>query len=456
MYAIVDIETTGNYTQRSRITEIAIYVHDGEKVTDTYHTLINPESNIPPYISSLTGITNRMVENAPKFYEVAKTVYQLLDKNIFVAHNVNFDYNFIRQEFKSLGGDFQARKLCTVRLARKILPGLSSYGLGSLAKHLNVNINSRHRAFGDAEATVKIFEILKDYDRDGYIEQSLKKGSNEATLPPNLPRDQYEKLPEVPGVYYFFDAKGKVIYVGKAINIKKRIRGHFTPGSETIRKQNMFRDIHGISYEICGNELVSLLFENHEIRRLWLLYNQAQKRVSWNYGIYLYEDQRGYLRFSISRTSKLGNPAALFKSLNEARSFLRIKTEEFELCPKLTGLQKSPGSCFDYRIRKCSGACIGEEKVASYNKRMKRALQAFTRENLTAAIIGQGRKLEESSVVWIENGKYIGFGFFDSNTDILHSSQLKEYVKHFPDNQDIQRILQSFLRNGKDYRILSL
>jgi DNA polymerase-3 subunit epsilon len=456
MYAIVDIETTGNYTERSRITEIAIYVHDGEEIIETFHSLINPESNIPSYISSLTGITNSMVENAPKFYEVAKTVYQLLENKIFVAHNVNFDYNFIRQEFKSLGGNFQARKLCTVRLARKILPGLPSYGLGNLAKHLNIPINSRHRAFGDAEATVKIFKILKDSDREGCIEQYLKKGSNEATLPPNLPREEYEKLPEEPGVYYFFDARGKVIYVGKAINIKKRIRGHFTPGSETIRKQHMFREIHGVSFELCGNELVSLLFENHEIRRLWPLFNQAQKRISWNYGIYLYEDQRGYQRFSISRTNKSEAAVSLFKSLNEARSFLRKKTEEFELCPKLTGLQASPGSCFDYRIQKCSGACIGEEKVSSYNKRVNRALQSFSQENLTAAIIGKGRNHEESSVVWIEHGKYLGFGFFDSSIEVLHCSQLKEFIKFFPDNQDIQRILHSSLRNGKDYRILAV
>lgn len=456
MYAIVDIETTGNYTQRSKITEIAIYIYDGEKIIDKFHSLINPESTIPPYISSLTGITNQMVENAPKFYEVAKTIYQLLDKKIFVAHNVNFDYNFIRQEFKYLGGDFQARKLCTVRLARKILPGLSSYGLGNLARQLNIEINSRHRAFGDAEATVKIFEILQDSDNDGYIEQSLKKNSYEATLPPNLPKEQFEQLPEEPGVYYFFDIKGKVIYVGKAKNIRKRVKSHFSSGSETTQKQHMFREIHGISYELCGNELISLLFENYEIQRLWPLYNQAQKRISWNYGIYLYEDQRGYKRFSISRTNKSGNPISLFKSQNEARNFLKNKTEEFELCPKLTGLQKSPGSCFDFRINKCSGACMGNEKPARYNKRVNKALRSFSQENLSAAIIGEGRNMEESSVVWIEQGKYLGFGFYDRQTEILHSSQLKGHIKHFPDNQDIQRILQSFLRNGKDYRILTV
>jgi DNA polymerase-3 subunit epsilon len=330
MYAVVDIETTGNYTQRSKITEIAIYVYDGENISEHFHTLINPESGIPPYISSLTGITNQMVENAPKFYEVAKRIYQLLDKRIFVAHNVNFDYNFIRQEFRNLGGDFQAKKLCTVRLARKILPGLPSYGLGNLARHLNIPISSRHRAFGDAEATVKIFEILLKSDRENYIEESLRKNSYEATLPPNLPKEQFEQLPENPGVYYFSDIKGKVIYVGKAKNIRKRVKGHFNPGSETVRKQHMFRDIHGVSYELCGNELISLLFETHEIQRLWPLYNRAQKRISWNYGIYLYEDQRGYKRFSISRTSKAGQPLCLFKTQHEARDFLKSKTEEYK------------------------------------------------------------------------------------------------------------------------------
>jgi DNA polymerase-3 subunit epsilon len=456
MYAIVDIETTGNYTQRSKITEIAIYVYNGEKVTDKFHSLINPESVIPPYISSLTGITNQMVENAPKFYEVAKTIYQFLDKKIFVAHNVNFDYNFIRQEFKYLGGDFQAKKLCTVRLARKILPGLPSYSLGNLARHFNIEINGRHRAFGDAEATVKIFEILQQSDKEGYIRESLKKNYYEATLPPNLPKEQFEQLPEAPGVYYFFDIKGKVIYVGKAKNIRKRVKGHFAPGSETTQKQHMFRDIHGVSYELCGNELISLLFENYEIQRLWPLYNQAQKRISWNYGVYLYEDQRGYKRFSISRTHIAGRPVVLFKSQNEARSFLKSKTDEFDLCPKLMGLQNSPGSCFDYRINQCSGACTGEEKPGSYNKRVNKALQSFSQENLTAAIIGQGRNGEESSVVWIEKGKYLGFGFYENQDTILHSSQLKNYVRFFPDNQDIQRIIQSFLRNAKDYRILSL
>lgn len=456
MYAIVDIETTGNFTGRSKITEVAVYQTDGKRITNTYHSLVNPETNIPPYIEGLTGISNQMVENAPKFFEIAKELYQILDGCIFVAHNVNFDYGFIRQEFKSLGGDFQTKKLCTVRLARKIIPGLPSYSLGNLAKSLDIPINGRHRANGDAEATVKIFQLLLEKDQNGYIEQSLKRNSMEALLPPNLPKEQFENLPENTGVYYFFDQTGKVIYVGKAKNIKNRIRGHFSSGSDTIKKQNLFRDIYGINYELCGNELIAMLYETHEIQRLWPAYNRMQKRVSWNYGIFQYEDRHGYKRFSISRLVKGGTPLLVFISLADARSFIKNKVAEYDLCPKLAGLQKSRGPCFDYQIKQCSGACNGDEPPFRYNKKVNKAIQSFVQDERSIAIIGQGRNHEESSVVWVENGKYLGFGFFNSDMEILHNSQLKEFIKSFPDNQDIQRILKMYRTYHRDYRIIPI
>ncbi len=456
MYAIVDIETTGNYTRRSKITEIAIFIHDGDKIVNQYHTLLNPEMNIPPYIESLTGITNRMVENAPKFYEVAKDIYQMLEGRIFIAHNVNFDYNFIRQEFKSLGGDFKAKKLCTVRLSRKILPGFPSYGLGNLAKQLKIPVNGRHRAAGDAEATVKIFETLLEKDTGGHIEQALKRSSMDGSLPPNLPKRAFESLPEATGVYYFHDQKGKVIYVGKAKNIKKRIKSHFSPGSETSGKQRLFREIHGLSHELCGNELVALLFETHEIQRLWPLHNRQQKRISWNYGIFLYEDQQGYKRLSISRLVKNGPPLMAFRSQAEAREYLRARVREYELCPKMAGIQRSAGACFDHLINQCRGACTGEEQPALYNKRMNKLILSLNHENLSAAIIGNGRHTEESSVVWVEKGQYLGFGFYDNQQEIMHHNQLKDFITSYPDNQDIQRIIRMYLTRHRDYRIVPL
>jgi len=456
MYAVVDIETTGNFTGRHKITEIAIYIFDGKEIVDEYQTLINPETGIPPYISSMTGITNKMVENAPKFYEVAKDILLKLEGHIFVAHNVNFDYNFIRQEFKSLGGDFQSKKLCTVRLSRKILPGLPSYSLGNLAKHLGISINGRHRAFGDAKATVQVLQHLLDNDSEGHVDKALKRNSFEATLPPNLTKEKFLNLPEETGVYYFYDQKGKVIYVGKAKNIKNRMKSHFSAGSETTQKQNLFRDIFDISYELCGNELTALLFEAHEIKRLWPPYNRAQKRVSWNFGIYTYEDQQRYKRFSISKLNKTGEPFLVFKNQMEARSFLNKLVHEHNLCSKLSGLQKSPTSCFDYQIKKCNGACIGKEKPGSYNKRYNQAINAYKNINESIAIIGSGRTAEESSVVWIENGKYHGFGYFDNSLDLGNVYHLKSFVKTYDDDQDIQRIIQMYLRNYKDYRIVPI
>ncbi|MEQ8811132.1 MAG: 3'-5' exonuclease, partial [Imperialibacter sp.] len=160
MYAIIDIETTGGNAQFSKITEIAIYVHDGSQVVDEFTTLVNPECNIPPFITKLTGITNEMVEDAPRFFEVAKKIVEITEGKIFVAHNVNFDYGFVRHEFKRLGYEFKRDTLCTVKLSRKILPGKSSYSLGNLCKSLGIEIENRHRAGGDAFATVKLIEIL--------------------------------------------------------------------------------------------------------------------------------------------------------------------------------------------------------------------------------------------------------------------------------------------------------
>lgn len=455
-YAVVDIETTGSHSGFDKITEVAIVIHSGKKITGRFQTLVNPEVSIPPWISSLTGITNEMVADAPRFYEVAKEIWQELEGRIFVAHNVNFDYNFIRQEFRSLGSDLNLKKLCTVRLSRKIFPGLPSYSLGNLCRKLGITIHDRHRAYGDAEATARVLALLIKNDSEGHIEGSLKKSAVEANLPPNLPREQYDSLPEEPGVYYFFDSKGKVIYVGKANHIKSRIKGHFTPGSDTSSRRKMMDDICGISYELCGNELISLLFESHEIKRLWPVYNRTLKRARLNYGIYPYEDRQGYKRFSISRIMKDGVPVISFASLPEARSFMQRKIMDYSLCSKLAGLQNTPGACFDYNIRQCGGACIGEEKPRAYNKRVNKFLKSLETANLSVIILGKGRSGGESSAVWVENGSYKGFGFFDSAANALSADDLKTYIKPYPDNQDIQHIIQVYLRRDKQYQVIPL
>ena len=288
MYAIVDIETTGGYAANHRITEIAIYHHDGLQITGEYHTLINPGRSIPYYITGLTGITTEMVLDSPQFCEVAREILDQLTGKVFVAHNAHFDYAFLKREFELAGYNWNSKKLCTVRLSRKILPGLRSYSLGSLCDSLGIMITNRHRAGGDASATAKVFDLLLRRDNDSYIAKTLKKNSGETILPPNLPKEEFERLPAKPGVYYFHNARGQVIYVGKAINIKKRIAGHFTGDAREWSRSKIRNEIHHITYELTGNELIALILESQEIRRLWPKYNQAQKHRVEEWGIYDY------------------------------------------------------------------------------------------------------------------------------------------------------------------------
>ncbi|MEZ4895099.1 MAG: exonuclease domain-containing protein [Saprospiraceae bacterium] len=228
MYAIIDVETTGGTARWERITEIAIVLHDGEKVVDTFSSLLNPDRSIPWNITQLTGITDEMVSEAPHFYEVARQIVEMTEDCIFVAHNVNFDYSFVREEFARLGYDYTRKQLCTVRLARKVFPGLSSYSLSNLKKHFGIKAEKSHRALDDTLATTKLFElILAEQDGTGSLRQLVNQGVKEAKLPEGITLERLHAIPESCGVYYFHNKAGKVIYVGKSLNIKKRLFEHF-------------------------------------------------------------------------------------------------------------------------------------------------------------------------------------------------------------------------------------
>lgn len=447
MFAIVDIETTGGSSAFHKITEIAIFLHDGKKVVDTYQTLINPERSIPPFITSLTGITNEMLEDAPKFYEVAKEIFQFTEDAVFVAHSVNFDYNFVREEFKSLGGDYRRKKLCTVRLSRKIFPGHRSYSLSNLCSRFGIQNKARHRAFGDAGATAKIFDLLLQHDTEGIITKSLKKESKEAILPPHLPKEVYEKLPEETGVYFFHDEKGKVIYVGKAINIRKRIYSHFTGSDKT--KLSFHDKIHDISFTLTGTELIALLLESHEIKKIFPPYNRAQKFTDGGWGMVDYFDKKGIHRLAAGKISKSSQPLISFKSFEASRNFMFRFIEEFELCPKCCGMQVSPDSCFDFKIQKCRGVCAGEEDIEVYNSRVEEALQQFADTLETKFIVGKGRSRGEKSLVLIENGIYKGFGYFEQDASYSSLETAKDIIQPYSENPDVKRILRKYLKENQ-------
>jgi len=444
MYAIVDIETTGH---SSKITEISIFIFDGEKIIDEYTTLVNPECVIPPFITNLTGITNAMVGGAPKFYEIAKKVQKITEDCIFVAHNVNFDYNIINNEFKDLGFEFKRKKLCTIRLSRKLIPGLKSYSLGALCNSQNIVIKDRHRAKGDAEATTILFEKLLKIDTTlSTINSFLKPRSREATLPPMLPKETIDNLSEKPGVYYFKNSNNEIIYVGKANNIKQRVVSHFYDKAK--KEVKMCLEIATITFEETGSELVAINIESNEIKKIYTKYNRAHRHSNEIIGLFSYEDRDGILHLAFNRLKLISNPLLKFYNLTECRLFLEKLCETFELCPKYCHLQTNVSTCFHYQIKQCKGICKNEETAKNYNKRVLKAIESVKFKSENFIIKEAGRTKNEVAYILILNGIYKGFGYANNTDQLNNVDDYYKVITSQKDNNDIKRILNYYLKNN--------
>lgn len=438
MYAIVDIETTGGYAADNGITEIAILIHDGCGVVDSFTTLINPGRPIPSFIESYTGITNEMVEHAPDFGAISEKVYDMLHDKVFVAHNVNFDYTFIRHHLALCGYEWHPKKLCTVRLGRKVFPGYASYSLGNICASLGISVQNRHRAFGDAEATVTLFErILAAEAGPEAVKSFLKRGSGEANLPPNLPKEQFDALPASPGVYYFHDQKGKIIYVGKAVNIRKRVAQHFSGNTTSARRQDFLRDIHHVGFEATATELMALILESIEIKKHWPQHNKSQKQLEFSYGIYDYEDRNGYLRLCVDRVRKNIRPLHTFKRLPDAFNRLQQMVLEYDLCPKfcMTDSRKQPCDAHC-----CKGACRREEEPDAYNKRVMSAISELTAYE-SYAIIDEGMSKDEVSCILVDEGRFYGMGYISSSIDLSDAWQIRSHLSPQKDNYFIRDLI---------------
>jgi len=457
MYAVVDIETTGGSPKTEKITEIAIYIYDGKKIVDEFVSLVNPEKPIPYFITSLTGINDEMVADAPKFYEIAKQIVEYTEDKILVAHNASFDYKFIKSEFKSLGFDFIRNNLCTLQLSRKLIPGHRSYSLGKLCGDLGINVENRHRAAGDALATVELFKILQKQNNQEGAEDALAASArpNLKNLHPQLDQAFLDNLSEETGVYYFLNDQHQVIYIGKSKNIRKRILSHLS-NNGSRRSIELKESIAQIEYELTGSELVALLVESSEIKKHSPRYNRAQKRKTMQYGLYSFKDENGYLNLKIDKTSGRVNetPHTCFSAKAEATSVLSKISERHWLCQKLCGLYETEGACFHHEIRQCNGACVGKESAAVYNNRVTKAISTFYYENKNFLIIDKGRNNNERSVVQVEQGKYIGFGYLDVEESYLHLESFLDCVKIYEDNRDIHQIIKTYLNKNKVEKII--
>jgi len=453
LYAILDIETTGGKYNEEGITEIAIYKYDGHEVVDQFISLVNPEREIQPFVVNLTGINSNMLRHAPKFYEVAKRIVEITEDCIVVAHNAQFDNRILKTEFRRLGFDFERKTLCTVELAKDLIPGQTSYSLGKLVRSLGIPVTDRHRASGDALATVKLFKMLLDKDTSkNIIQQSIRLNPKHQLEPKHI--DIIEQMPSATGVYYIHKADGDIIYIGKSNNIKKRINQHFTNTNQKSKK--IQQHVATVTYETTGSELVALLKESEEIKRNKPIYNRALRRNIFTHALYSFKDENGYINLKIDIADGRKKPITTFSNRQSGKSFITKAVEDYNLCQKLSGLYKTKTSCFNFDIKTCNGACIEKELPEIYNKRADVLINKNSYQNKNMVIIDKGRAVDERSAILIENGVFKGLGYFNLNYQINNIAILESIITPMENNRDTQHIIQSYLRKNKRLKIITL
>jgi DNA polymerase-3 subunit epsilon len=378
---------------------------------------------------------------------VAKQILEITKDKIFVAHNVGFDYGFVKEEFASLGYTYKRDTLCTVRLSRKLITGLKSYSLGNLCAFLGIENEARHRARGDAMATVKLFDILMQIKSDH--PQYKTKGIDELMVRRIDKIKQYilDKLPEECGVYYFLDQDQNIIYIGKSTNMYNRALSHFNSKEQKGRK--MLNELFNVDFIKTGNELIALLHENEEIKKHKPKFNRLRKADAFSHCIDWEKDKTGIINFRIVNYDESSNALMSFTSYASARNFLDYLIDEFTLCIKYCGLAENDSVCFNHQIKKCNGICANAEDVEVYNRRAVEIVKKHVYKNKSFAIITQGRRLEERAMVLVLNNKYVGFGYIDEYTQLNTIDEFEEHITksdYFPDNDDLVR---SWLKKNK-------
>ncbi len=378
--AIVDVETTGTSPVYHRIIEIAILRIEGGKIVRQYESLVNPERYISPFIEQITGISNDDVADAPRFRDIASDVLKMLRNAVVVAHNARFDLAFLRSEFGSIGKRFQPRSLCTVKLSRKLYPGERRHDLSSIITRHRLSCPHRHRAMGDARAVYEFLTKVQEATGREKFAEAFSGLLRSRTLPPQIDPTTIDGLPQSPGVYIFTARGGEVLYVGKSRNIRDRVLDHFS----AERAVEMCQQIAGVEARPTAGELGALLLELHLIKDLRPVYNQVSRSKKPLCVLRREFSPAGYVRL-LFRDGESIDPSeassimGVFKNRSQANRYIVEAAKKHRLCHKLLGLENSRGSCFGYHLKRCRGACVGEEPPEAYNTRVE---EAFARRRV--------------------------------------------------------------------------
>jgi DNA polymerase-3 subunit epsilon len=456
-YAIVDIETTGGSPVYHRIVEVAIVMVENGEVTDEFSSLCHPEMTIPLNVQLIHGISDEMVADAPTFSDLIPEIEPFLRDSIFVAHSASFDYGFIKAEYQRAGLVFNKPKLCTVRMGRQLEPGLKSYSLANLCRTFEIENKTAHRALSDALATSQIFlRYLQNPDFESVSKHFLGRKNKAWNLPPNLRPEAFQKLPQTTGVYLFHDHKGKVVYVGKANQIKDRVLQHFSGHTHTKAKSNFADQIFDVSFQESGHELMALLLENELVKKHFPRYNSTLKEFKMGGGIFKYEDQKGFLRLVTGDANKWSEPVKVFKSKGDAHLSLLKFSMENSLCLKLNHFfgNESKECQYETSEGKTCLICHKKRKKEAYNEHLIHALQNWD-AGKSLVLEMPGRSEEENGLVLIENGKIKGFGFLNWSETEASLSAIKAVLKPYYDTQDSQTIIKPYLAKARPKAVLA-
>ena len=441
----VDIETTGGSYRTSRVLEVAAIRYENGEVVDEFSSLINPERHIPSVITSITGITEADIVGVPVFSDIADRFAEIMSGAVFVAHNVRFDYSFIKNEFALLGMPFTPKLLCTVRLSRSLYKAEQGHSLAKLIARYDIPFLNRHRALDDARAIAYFSQMAFDQQGPALFAAAVQHQLKTQSLPPNLDLAQIEQIENVPGVYIFKDETHQPIYVGKSITLKKRVMSHFQDVSP--KEVRISQAVYHIETIPTGSELAALVLESKLVKDLKPLHNRRLRRVS-SYAMLIKKIQDGYATVSIAQGSvnvdtDLDTIYGIYPSRMKAKKRMEEITRTFELCPKLMGLEKATSACFSYSLGRCKGACIHKESVELYNRRFELALEHTRLQSWpydSPIVLPVNQKGEQ---VIIKN--WMIQGYIDEIGDPVYDTESPNF------DMDEYKIIRRFIRENKQY-----
>lgn len=453
MYAILDIETTGGKFDEEGITEIAIYQFDGHQVIDQFSSLVNPERKIQPFVEKLTGINNQMLRSAPRFFEIAKRIIEITEGCILVAHNAEFDYRILQTEFRRLGYTFNRKSLCTVSLSQLLLPEETSFKLGKLVRSLGIPISDRHRAQGDALATLKLFQLLLEKDSKKTIVTEHVKQLHKKEMSQEFYKI-IETLPTETGVYYLYGKDNQLLYIGKSKNIRKRVSSHLT--SKTAKAKKIQLQLVRVAFEKTGCEFIARLKEQHEIKVNQPPFNHASKYRLFPMGICIEKDTNGYNQLILEQVVTGKSYLKAFRNKKAGIGQLWYWMDEYALCENKTSLSTNNGRCKRSTIKKCSGSCEGIESSTNYNERVQKLVDELILPQQNCIITSKGREAGEYGFLLLEKGQLKGYGYYDLYHQINSLEKAKSRLTTIGSNEDSKALLLRFIKNEKYHKLLPL